>query len=215
MTLAAILEQAGFVPTVPKSSQTMGTPESKVQSHVPTVPIVPTQKHEGETETAAIRARLLILAAADVLDADLVHALPEVDVLDCAGLPDETLRATLRGFRDDDLRERGKCPADETAPVLCPHCGPVWFAPEVAAVLPVVWGWPRVLGCPWCHVRNRQAIPRPSVACGECQHFERAAINPDGGMGRCMAGREPLPRESLPFPHAARQCAQFKPEGNR
>lgn len=162
----------------------------------------------------ALRARLQRIAAADLIDANLVHTLPEADVLDCAGLPDETLRATLRGFRDDDLRARGKRPADETERALCRHCGPIWLHPAVAAAAPAAAGWPRVLGCPWCHPRNRRAIPRPPVACGDCQHFEPDPINPTGGMGRCMAGREPLQSEPLPFPHAARQCAQFKPEGN-
>ena len=207
MTCAAILEKYGFVPIVPKSSQSMGTPESKAQSHVPTVPIVPTQKHEGETETAAIRARLLILAAADLIDADLVHKLPEADVLDCAGLPDETLRSYLRGFRDDDLRARGRRPTDETAVALCRKRGPIWTAPEVAAVAPVVDGWPRLLGCPNCHVENQRLIPRPLVTCGDCQHFARNAINPDGGMGRCGAGCNP----ARPWPSVQHQCATYSP----
>jgi hypothetical protein len=155
----------------------------------------------------ALRARLQRIAAADLIDANLVHTLPEADVLDCAGLPDETLRATLRGFRDDDLRERGKRPADETAAALCRSCGPVWLHPSIAAVVPMTAGWPRLLGCPWCHVRNRRAIPRPLVTCGECQHFERDAINPDGGMGRCGAGCNP----ARPWPSVQHQCATYSP----
>ena len=50
---------------------------------------------------------------------------------------------------------------------------------------------PRVLGCPWCHVRNRRAILRPSVTCGECRHFIRDAVNPPAGWGRCSAGVDP------------------------
>ncbi len=112
-----------------------------------------------------IRDRLRRLADAEAIDAGLVHALPAADIEACAGSADETLRAYLHGIRDADLRERGQRPADETA-ALCRSCGPVWLAPEVASVAPRVAGWSRVLGCPWCHVRNRQAIPRPRVTCG-------------------------------------------------
>jgi hypothetical protein len=162
----------------------------------------------------SIRTRLLSIADAECIDPSLIRRLPDADLDACERLPIETLRAYIRALRASDLRERGKVPGDETAAALCRHCGPIWLHPAVVSVAPIVDGWARVLGCPWCHVRNRRAIPRPLVTCGECQHFERDAINPEGGMGRCMAGREPLPRESLPFPHAARQCAQFKPEGN-
>jgi hypothetical protein len=161
-----------------------------------------------------MRARLLALADVEVTDADHVHRLTTADLAECAGLPDAMLLAYVRALADADLRERGKCPPDETERALCRHCGPIWTAPEVASAAPVVDGWPRVLGCPWCHVRNRRAIPRPLVACGNCQHFEPDPINPTGGMGRCGSEREPLQSEPLPFPHAARQCAQFKPEGN-
>jgi hypothetical protein len=52
-------------------------------------------------------------------------------------------------------------PPDETAAAICQHCGPIWLHPAVGSVAPVVDGWPRVLGCPWCHVKNRDALPRP------------------------------------------------------
>ena len=161
----------------------------------------------------SIREHLLALADAELIDAGFVHTLQDADVSDCAGLPDETLRSYVHALRDADLRERGKRPSDETAPALCRSCGPIWVHPSVAAAAPVVGAWAHVLGYPWCHVKNRRAIPRPPVTCGDCLHFIRDAINPDGGMGRCTAEREPLPREPLPFPHAARQCEQFKPEG--
>src|SRR5450759_3707185 len=68
---------------------------------------------------------------------------------------------------------------------------------------------PRVLGCPWCHVKNCRAIPRPRVTCGECRHFIRDTINPDAGMDRCGAGADP----DRPTPMATRECATFRPSG--
>ena len=76
MTTAAILQQAGFVPTVPTPPQTMGTPQSKAQSHVPTVPTVPKQNDMGASEVDAMRARLLALAGTMGIPARVVLALP-------------------------------------------------------------------------------------------------------------------------------------------
>ena len=129
-----------------------------------------------------------------------------------AALTDKQLSAYVAMLADASLRERGKRPADETAAALCRSCGPVWLHPAVAAVAPMLDGWPRVLGCPWCHVRNRRAIPCPLVRCGDCEHFARDTVNPDGGMGRCAADHIPLQSESLPYPRAQRQCKQFRPE---
>jgi hypothetical protein len=109
-------------------------------------------------------ARLLALAIVEGVDPALVRALPAADVDDCAILSDDTLRAYLRALRDTDLRGRGVCPDDETAPAICRRCGPVWLHPAVAAAAPVVRSMPRVLGCPWCHVRDRSVIPRPEVS---------------------------------------------------
>src|SRR5690606_37310362 len=84
--------------------------------------------------------------------AELLAAVPADDI------PDPALASAAA---DIALRESGKRPPDETAPARCRSCGPVWIAPEIARIAPVVAGWPRVLGCPWCHVTNRNAIPRP------------------------------------------------------
>jgi hypothetical protein len=123
------------------------------------------QATEVSSSTAAsllaMRTRLLALADVELIDPAIVHALCAPDVGACAGGADDFLRAYLRALRDTDLRERGKVPEDETASALCRHCGSVWLHPAVAACAPVVNGWPRVLGCPWCHVENRRAIPRP------------------------------------------------------
>ncbi len=53
------------------------------------------------------------------------------------------------------------------------------------------------------------AVLRPLVTCGECQHFIRDTINPDGGMGICKVGCDPS--RPLPYPHAQRQCKQYGP----
>lgn len=117
-----------------------------------------------------VRGRLIGLADADLFDVALLDGQDDDDLALLAGLDDKVLRAFLRCLHGANLRELGRCPPDETGRALCRSCGPVWIAPEVAKLAPVIAGWPRVLGCPWCHVQNRQAIPRPRVTCGECQN---------------------------------------------
>lgn len=129
---------------------------------------------------------------------------------DLAALDDAGLDAYVRCLRDSDLRARGKQPPDETTPGLCRSCGPIWLAPEIAAVAPKVDGLPRVLGCPWCHVKNR-GIPRPLVTCGGCRHFTPDTINPAEGVGTCNANREPRQSEPLCYPMAKRDCAEWWP----
>jgi hypothetical protein len=152
------------------------------------------------------RARLAGICGHVVGDAGLVSRL-YVDVDACAGLPDNALRAYILALADTDLRERGKVPADETAVALCRSCGPVWVAPEVAAVAPAANGVPRVLGCPWCHVRDRRPMARPKVTCGDCRYFSRDAINASEGMGSCKAGCDP----ARPYPMAEHVCAEWRP----
>lgn len=162
-----------------------------------------------DSEVAAcdhIRLQLLRLASAELIDVRLVNDLAYDDLLECVALGESVLRAYLYGLRDSARRERGQIPAGETARGMCRRCGPIWIGPEVAACAPIADGWPQVLGCPWCHVRNRQAIPRPEVTCGECRHFVRDRINPDGGLGRCGAGLDP----EVPYPHARRQCKSWR-----
>lgn len=165
---------------------------------------------------ADLRARLLKLADDEGIDPVLVQGLPESELAataeqvaacdhgDCRNI----LFAYVRAQADADLRRRGKVPPDETARALCRSCGPVWVHPAVASAAPVVDGLPRLLGCPWCHVQHAGLyVPRPSVSCGECQHFIRDTVNPEGGMGRCNAGCDP----ARPYPNAKHQCARFTP----
>jgi hypothetical protein len=160
-----------------------------------------------------LRNRLLRLCEAMAIDQKLINELPTEDVAACEGLDDDVLRTYVRSLRDSDAMERGRVPEGMTARALCRSCGPVLLSPNVAAVAPVSDGWPRVLGCPWCHVRNRAVIPRPVVRCGECRHFVPDRVSPHSGLGRCGLGRERLPHDNLHYPHAARQCEAFIPAG--
>lgn len=158
------------------------------------------------------RDRLVRLCDDELIDRTLVERLTDADVDACTDLADDSLRAYLRALHDSGLRERGKRPDAETVPAMCRSCGPVWLAPQVATVAPVIAGWPRVLGCPWCHVKNRKAIPRPPMACDGCERFERDHVNPAGGMGRCPIN---LAKKTLPFPHAKRECYGFAPSSQK
>ena len=163
----------------------------------------------GMLALLAQRDRLHRLADAEGIDPALIDRLDDDDLTGCIGLSTDTLAAYVRALRDSDLRERGKVPADETARALCRSCGPVWVAPEVAAVAPVVDSWPRLLGCPWCHVKNRKAMCRPQVRCGDCQHFACDTVNPAQGMGHCSAGCDP----ERPYPIVKHECSRFSPRG--
>lgn len=137
-----------------------------------------------------IRAHLLALAAAEGIDAAHVHRLHDPDVFACVGLDARQLDSYLAMLADTADRYAGRAPAGDTAAVHCEHCGPVWIHPDIAAVLPVVDGWPRALGCPWCFVRKAGGyIPRPPVACEGCAHFTPDTINPDTGIGDCCADK--------------------------
>ncbi|WP_149365837.1 hypothetical protein [Rhodanobacter sp. T12-5] len=136
-----------------------------------------------------IRAHLLALAAAEGIDAAHVHRLHDLDVAACVSLDALQLAGYLAMLADTAGRHAGRAPAGDTAAMHCEQCGPVWIHPDIAAVLPVVDGWPRALGCPWCFVRKAGGhIPRPSVTCEGCAHFTPDTINPAAGMGTCGAG---------------------------
>jgi len=110
------------------------------------------------------RERLLAIATAGQIDLDQVHRLHDLDVAGCVGLDERQLAAFLSMLEESAERHAGQVPAGHTAAVHCARCGPVWLHPDIADVLPVVDGWPRVLGCPWCFVRKAGGtIPRPSL----------------------------------------------------
>jgi hypothetical protein len=166
-----ILRSAGLVPMAPTTSPAVSGAENQAGCRVPVVPEVPIAKSKGVVETAkapdaaeATRARLLELAASAYMDAAPVQALSQSFLQDCAGMADGALRALLSMLRDDADRRAGRVPKGDTAATLCQHCGPVWLHPSIVAVLPVVDGWPRALGCPWCFIRKAGLyVPQPPV----------------------------------------------------
>jgi len=127
---------------------------------------------------------------------------------DLAALTDEHLSGYVAMLAESDLRERGDAPPDDTARALCRHCGPVWIHPDIARVAPVIDGWPRLIGCPWCHVRNRRELPRPLVVCGDCQNFIRDTVSSRDGMGSCGAGCN----AERPWPRVQHACAAWRPK---
>jgi len=179
MNVAAILQAHGLVPSVPSPRQEVGTAQTLVASHVPTVPAVPTEKSRGTAKTAKATpattttttsttdARATLLALADRLGVDraAVVRIPSADLPLWAAVPADALPDYLRGLGDAATRQAGKVPLTDTAAIHCAHCGPVFVHPSIAACLPVVTGRPRALGCPWCAIRKAGGtIPRPTAA---------------------------------------------------
>lgn len=216
MSVADILRECGIVPTVPTTSPRVGTLQILVASHVPTVPIVPAEKHKARAQPPKsapasggdrswMRAALLALADGLGLDRAIVHRLTTADLADCAGFPAAALRAYLLALDDTATRQAGKVPVGDTAAIYCARCGPVFIHPDIAAVLPVVNGWPRALGCPWCFVHKAGGyIPRPPVTCEGCRHFTPDTINPAAGMGTCGAGK------GIHWPMARHICDEWR-----
>lgn len=134
-------------------------------------------KQDGRSESIAVISaehaevckelcdRLLALTAVEYRDPSLVRALSESFLRDLRGIGDDALRVLLSMLADDADRRALKQPKGDTAAILCRKCGPVWVHPSIAAVLHVVDGWPRALGCPWCFVHPKcgNSIPRPTA----------------------------------------------------
>lgn len=213
-TVADILRGAGFVPVVPELSQRDRDKESKAVSRLPAVPVVPVKKYKGAIETPKtmqpepVRLRLVRLANAKGRDPALVDRIAVADLQDYTGMDDAQLIALLSMLSGDADREAGRVPTGDTAAILCRACGPVWVHPAIAAALPVVGGWPRALGCPWCFIRARgTAIPRPHVSCADCRHRVPDPINPAQGWGCCAIGNE-----SATWPCRKHRCKIFRPK---
>lgn len=119
----------------------------------------------GLSPVRKLRAHLLELADQLGIDGTRVHHIPENDTALWAAVPEGSLPAYLLALGDTAARQAGKVPIGDTMPIYCACCGPVFGHPGIAAVLPVMDGWPRALGCPWCFVRKAGGyISRPSVA---------------------------------------------------
>lgn len=130
--------------------------------------------------------RLLKLAESEFLPLDLVEGIPVADLADIEGESDAVLAAYLRALADTAKRKEGIAPPSHTTAALCAHCGPVWLDPELARKLPIVNGWPRCEGCPWCHVDV--PFQRPPVTSATCKHHKPNEINPAGGLSECHCG---------------------------
>lgn len=217
MSVADILRECGIVPTVPTLSPKVGTLQTLAQSHVPAVPIVPAEKHKAGAQPLKsapasradhdrMRAALLALADGLGLDRAIAHRLTVADLADCAGFPADALRVYLLALDDTATRQAGRVPLDDTAAIHCERCGPVYVHPDIAAVLPVVNGWPRALGCPWCSIRKADGyISRPRVACDTCARFHPDSVNPVAGMGTCASGH------GMHWAGERHTCASFQP----
>jgi hypothetical protein len=181
-----------------------------------TIQASPREKSQESQESQGLRAqdlraRLLNAASAEYADPDLIHRLSKDDVDACEGLPESVLRAYLRALEDEAERMAGRVPRNETEAILCARCGPVWAPPAVAAVLPMVNGIPRALGCPWCHVRKAgKPIPRPRITCGACIHYLPDRVNPEAGAGHC--GLQPEDIHRMHWPMQRHACSQWQPK---
>lgn len=100
------------------------------------------------------------------------------------------------------LREDGRVPDSYTGQTVCQGCGLVWIFQGAPS---------RVDSCPWCFNRAKGLpIPRPAVSCADCRHFTPDPVG-HGGIGQCAAGGPP--QGQMPaYPHATRQCGQFRPK---
>lgn len=121
-----------------------------------------------------LRAHLLALATAGGINPGHVHRLHDADLAGCIGLDAGQLAAYLAMLADTADRHAGRAPLDDTAAIYCERCGPVYVHPGIAAVLPVVDGWPRALGCPWCFVGKAGGyIPRSPATCARSSKWQR------------------------------------------
>lgn len=155
---------------------------------------------------ADMRAHLLGLADRLGLPAVLVHRLHDADLRTLAELPEAGLRAFLLAAADTATRRAGKPPEGDTAAIYCQHCGPVYAHPSIAAVLPMVDGWPRALGCPWCAIRKVGGyVPRPPIPSGTCAYWKPDTVNPAAGMGTCACG--------MFYPMQRHRCGDYRPSG--
>jgi len=219
MNVAAILERVGLVPTAPTSSEAVGTAPAVSVQRFPLVPTVPGKKCKDpaepvkpsqldRSESDEVRTLLRTLAERFGIDPAHVERI-QLDELALWGVVvAESLPAYLQALEDNATRHAGLVPADDTAPILCAHCGPVWAHPSIAAVLPVVESWPRAAGCPWCFVRKTSGyLPRPPVKCEACISFQTSATNPAAGVGHCARGH------GTPYPMQRHRCPDFQPSG--
>ncbi len=156
--------------------------------------------------TTDTRADLLALAGRLAVDRAHVHRLDDDGVALLAAIGEGGMRSFLLAADDAATRQAGKVPLDNTAAIYCVHCGPVFVHPGIADVLPVVAGWPRAAGCPWCSIRKAGGyVPRPRITCESCTRFKPDTINPAAGVGTCASGH------STHYPMQRHGCGDHRP----
>jgi len=112
----------------------------------------------------AVRGDLLALADRLAVDLAHVHRLDDEGLTLLTAIGEGGMHAFLLAAEDAATRLAGRVPKGDTALMHCTHCGPVFVHPVVAAVLPVVDGWPRAIGCPWCAIRRAGGyVPQPAA----------------------------------------------------
>lgn len=183
-TPATLLLRAGNGP------ESSGCSESSSARDAENAPAVADPAEQSARLLAAIRFEGL---------PDALLGCDDSDPTDLASMSAEQLRAYVRALQATGEREGGRQPPGWEHPSQCDGCGPVWLWAAAGE---------RVIACPWCDNRKaRRSIPRPLVQCGDCRHFTRDPINPDGGSGDCADKRSP-PR---PYPHFRRKCGGWRP----
>ena len=218
MNVAEILTKHGlapvFAPAAPERRNHSGAAQTLVQSHAPAAPTAPAEKSRPVTKTAEAapagnadtRTALLALADRPGIDRAAVVRIPSADLPLWATVPAEALRTYLLAADDAATRQAGKVPLDDMAAIHCAHCGPVYVHPRIAAVLPVVNGWPHAAGCPWCSIRKAGGyIPRPRITCENCTRFQPDSVNPAAGVGTCASGH------GTHYPMQRHGCEDFQP----
>ncbi|MEW9623258.1 hypothetical protein [Rhodanobacter geophilus] len=153
------------------------------------------------------RAALLELADQLGIDRAAVVRIPSADLSLWSTVPAEALPDYLRALGDAATRQAGKAPLDDTAAIHCQRCGPVFVHPSIAACLPMVNGWARAIGCPWCAIRKAGGyIPRPRVTCETCASFQPDPVNPVAGVNTCACGH------GTHYPMQRHGCGDFHPD---
>lgn len=210
MSLSSLIRKGGLRTVATATFATPATLGAGLGGTVATVATVAVA-NPVTADAVVIRDHLLVLAESEYRDPVLVRALSESFLRDLHGMGDDALRALLAMLADDADRRALRRPRNDTGAMLCRSCGPVWIHPSIAAVLPVVDGWPRALGCPWCliHPKGGMDIPRPPVTCADCQHYQPDSVNPAQGCGSCVIG---IHQRGGGYPFRQRQCKAFQPK---
>lgn len=133
---------------------------------------IPKPHATAARERAALRCGLAALADHLNIATDRLERIDDEWLALLVRMPTDSLPTFLLALHDMATRHAGEVPADDTAVICCAGCGPVYAHPTTAAVLPVVDGWPRALGCPWCAIRKTGGqVPRPNIDCTGCARF--------------------------------------------